>query len=452
LAAHATGEGETGPLRLDSDRSVKLVFSGSSISSDGGLLLHRELDDALGLTGLAADRLADPRTGKNGRHHLAALLRQSIFSRLAGYEDVNDADRLCRDPVMRQLVGGRAVEHDAASAAFFAGGGRGVTGSHQNHALSCVRRSGVSIAASAATIRHAARGASWLDRPASRGHSQWSVCKRGITVDGEAMTMGEENTSLAARVAREKEAYEQGLQRGWYNKAVGTGYTEHLYKKHRYGIVERRLRAEPPKKALEIGASAWRNFFEGTGVIPQETHCINISEVELSKGREAAVGSRSTPIFHLMDAHNLEFEDDYFDFVYGGAILHHLDLPIAYTEIARVLKPNGLMIFAEPLDTNPVAKLVRWLTPKARTPDERAFRHVDIELTRRRFDCELEFEQFLTVPFGLIARRLFKNPDNSLMRSAFRFDEWLKNAAPAVGPYYRRVLVVAHNRPPRNRP
>ena len=113
---NATGEAESVPLRLQFDRSVKLAFCGSSISSDGGLLLHRELDDALGLTGMAADLLADPRTGKNGRHHLAALLRQSIFSRLAGYEDVNDADRLCRDPVRRQLVGGRAVKHGAASA------------------------------------------------------------------------------------------------------------------------------------------------------------------------------------------------------------------------------------------------------------------------------------------------------------------------------------------------
>ena len=57
------------------------------ISSDGGLLLHRELEgDALGLTDLAASTsLADPRIGKNGRHHLAGLLRQSVFSRLAGY-------------------------------------------------------------------------------------------------------------------------------------------------------------------------------------------------------------------------------------------------------------------------------------------------------------------------------------------------------------------------------
>ena len=107
---------ESGPLRLQFDRSVKLAFHGSSISSDGGLLLHRELDDAVGLTDMVAELVADPRTGRNGRHRLVGFLRQSVFSRLAGYEDVNDADRLRLDPVMRQVVGGRAVKHGAASA------------------------------------------------------------------------------------------------------------------------------------------------------------------------------------------------------------------------------------------------------------------------------------------------------------------------------------------------
>ena len=116
MAANVTGEAESGPLRLQFDRSVRLEFQGSSISSDGGLLMHRELDDALSLMDMAAEMLTDPRTGKNSRHRLVGLLRQSVFSRLAGCEDVNDADRLCRDPVMRQLVGGRAVKHGAATA------------------------------------------------------------------------------------------------------------------------------------------------------------------------------------------------------------------------------------------------------------------------------------------------------------------------------------------------
>lgn len=107
-------------MRLHFDRSVKLAFQGSSISSDGGLLLHRELDDALGLTDIAAEMLFDPRTGKNGRQQLAGFLRQSVFSRLAGYVDVNDADRVRVDPVMRQIVGGRAVKDGAASASTMA--------------------------------------------------------------------------------------------------------------------------------------------------------------------------------------------------------------------------------------------------------------------------------------------------------------------------------------------
>jgi len=93
-----------------------LQFRGSVITSDGGLLAYRELEDTFGLTDTGAERLADGRTGKNGRHRLAGLLRQSVFGRLAGYEDVNDAERLCRDPAMRWVVGDRAISGYAASA------------------------------------------------------------------------------------------------------------------------------------------------------------------------------------------------------------------------------------------------------------------------------------------------------------------------------------------------
>ena len=71
---------------------------------------YRELDDVLGLTEMAGDVLADARSGKNGRHALAGLFRQSVFGRLAGYEDVNDAERLRHDPAMRRIVGGKAAQ------------------------------------------------------------------------------------------------------------------------------------------------------------------------------------------------------------------------------------------------------------------------------------------------------------------------------------------------------
>jgi hypothetical protein len=109
------GDRQNDPLRVDFDHQLKLEFHGSTVTSDAGLLAYRELDDALRLTAMAANGLRDTRTGRNSQHTLLALLRQSIYSRLAGYEDVNDAQRLCVDPAMRIVVGGRAKDQAAAS-------------------------------------------------------------------------------------------------------------------------------------------------------------------------------------------------------------------------------------------------------------------------------------------------------------------------------------------------
>jgi hypothetical protein len=78
-------------LSLDFDRRLMLQFRGSVITSDAGLLPYRELDYAIGLTDTGADTLADARTGKNGRHRLAGLLRQSLFGRPAGRERCREA-------------------------------------------------------------------------------------------------------------------------------------------------------------------------------------------------------------------------------------------------------------------------------------------------------------------------------------------------------------------------
>jgi hypothetical protein len=109
------GDTQNDALRVDFDRQIKLEFHGSTVTSEAGLLAYRELDDALRLTSTAASGLHDTRTGQNTQHSLLALLRQSIYSRLAGYEDVNDAERLCLDPALRIVVGGRAKDTKAAS-------------------------------------------------------------------------------------------------------------------------------------------------------------------------------------------------------------------------------------------------------------------------------------------------------------------------------------------------
>ncbi len=110
------GDGQKGDLRVDFDRRVKLTFLGSKVTTDAGLIAYRELDEVLGLTEVAEDLLCDSRLGSNKQHQLVPLLRQSIYSRLAGYEDVNDAERLAVDPAMRHVVGGRAALTDKHAA------------------------------------------------------------------------------------------------------------------------------------------------------------------------------------------------------------------------------------------------------------------------------------------------------------------------------------------------
>src|SRR5229473_6442147 len=104
----AVRETQERPFQLSFNSSLKVDFQGSRVTSDGGLVLVRELDERLGLGKLVDHHLSDSRRGKNIQLPLADLLRQSIYSRLAGYEDVNDAARLSQDPTFR-LIGSRKI-------------------------------------------------------------------------------------------------------------------------------------------------------------------------------------------------------------------------------------------------------------------------------------------------------------------------------------------------------
>src|SRR5437773_887891 len=98
------GDATSGPIRLSFNPQLRVEFRGATVTSDAGLLLPRELDERLGLSGLIERHLSDPRTGYSRQFPLSDLFRQSIYSRLAGYEDTNDAERLAEDSTFRMLV------------------------------------------------------------------------------------------------------------------------------------------------------------------------------------------------------------------------------------------------------------------------------------------------------------------------------------------------------------
>lgn len=98
------GDAKSGLFRLSFNSQLRVEFRGATVTSDAGLLLPRELDGRLGLSAVIERHLADLRTGRNRQFPLSDLFRQSIYSRLAGYEDTNDAERLAEDPTFRMLA------------------------------------------------------------------------------------------------------------------------------------------------------------------------------------------------------------------------------------------------------------------------------------------------------------------------------------------------------------
>jgi len=253
-----------------------------------------------------------------------------------------------------------------------------------------------------------------------------------------------ESQNFSELAERERERYNEGLQRDGYNKFFN--HCRYFYIDRRIRLIKEMMQYAQGKKVLEIGSTAWRGWLENNSILPSSLTCINISEAELQAGIDSAVSSNNNPDFILMDAHDLQFEDETFDFVYGDAILHHLNMVPALDEIFRVLKPNGKILFVEPLDINPVGKIVRSLTKKARTADEQPLRLCDITEIKKRFETQFFYEEFLSVPCGVLSGMIFKNPSNSLMRFAFRADQFLECNFGWLRNWFRHVLISGTRR------
>lgn len=252
--------------------------------------------------------------------------------------------------------------------------------------------------------------------------------------------------SFSERALRERQQYNNGLKRRSYNAVLN--HTSHFYRLRREQILHEELQYANGRRVLEIGSHCWIRWMENSDIQPDVLECINISEKELQKGRDAAQASRVKPRLSLMDANNLEFADESFDMVFGGSILHHLDFVRALDEIQRVLKPEGRILFVEPLDTNPIGKIVRALTPQARTQDEQPLRTQEIAEIQKRFQATFFYQQFLSVPFGLVSKVVFSKPDNVLMKSIYKIDRQIDSKCPPLRNLYRHVIIAGVRKTP----
>ena len=166
-----------------------------------------------------------------------------------------------------------------------------------------------------------------------------------------------------------------------------------------------------------------------------EVHGIDISPVYIQDAAQrcGAVGyDKSRFKFHVMDAHVMDFQANFFEIVVGLGILHHLDSNVALSEIHRVLKPGGRLLLQEPLAGNPLLKLFRLLTPSARTVDERPFTGSDIKRLKNsiEWNSEMCFCGVLEAPAAVITSVLLPdNPNNFILRTA----DWVERKIHHVG-------------------
>jgi SAM-dependent methyltransferase len=167
---------------------------------------------------------------------------------------------------------------------------------------------------------------------------------------------------------------------------------------------------------------------------------IDISPVAIERAAQRAKGNgRENVSFQLMDAERLDFPDDSFDLVCGTSIIHHLDLERAYSEVSRVLRPEGSAIFVEPLGHNPLINLYRRRTPHLRTSDEHPLRMGDLRTACDYFEAVsarfFHLQGLLAVPFR--RTRAF----DRILQALDAADQALFRIAPFAGRYAWQVVI-----------
>lgn len=207
------------------------------------------------------------------------------------------------------------------------------------------------------------------------------------------------------RLTREAQYYDQLM--------AGPSKTSHLLGKFSKAFYDKGPNGRvwsPVWSSINLVRSRVLDYGCGNGyfscVLGQKGAIVTGIDISPESIREAAELSRKEGLsneFRVCDAHQTSFNDNSFDFVFGNGVLHHLDLERAYAEVARVLKPNGTAFFMEPMYHHPLLWIVRRLTPKDHTADERPLSLSDIDKATKYFRRCTHQQHFL---FAVLAAPL----------------------------------------------
>lgn len=220
---------------------------------------------------------------------------------------------------------------------------------------------------------------------------------------------------IEERVERERQFHDQYSEEGLEDRRLVGRMTDTFYDKEEGGVLW-----FPIWKRVNLAGKTVLDYGCGSGGFTYELakrgailHGIDISQSLISLAENMRYPKDvPPPKLSVQDAHQTQFPDGFFDYVFGNGILHHLEIERAYAEVARVLKPKGQAFFAEPLIHHPLVRLVRWLTPKARSADEKPLTFETIGLASQLFRVQ-HSEHFLfsvaAAPLHLFSDKVAKS-------------------------------------------
>lgn len=246
---------------------------------------------------------------------------------------------------------------------------------------------------------------------------------------------GPADLAMHERLARERDFYDELVIEGSPTRNLLDRLSSGFYDKSPEGPIW-----APIWKSINLQGARVLDYGCGNGHFSQllgrfgaEVCGVDISPQLIAQACAAnPARGNGFPQFFVCDAHDTKFPDGCFDYVFGNGVIHHLDADGAYAEIARVLRPGGKAFFMEPMFHHPLVWLLRRLTPKLRSPDERPLSISDLERAKKSFRAVRHREHFLLAVGAAPAHLLGRRAALAAIGAADRVDQWLMRLAPPL--------------------